>query len=200
MNYQVISKQDNCIRRWAGGETAEIFISPPYASYEERNFTLRVSSATIELEGSPYSDFSGFVRHITPLRGEMHIIHEGHHSARLKPYQVDTFEGSWPTRSYGACIDFNLIHTPDWMGGLAGMKCPGVVGCEISGLTGFFARCDALMLEITAGPDLFREELHCGDFLVVETDGEECSVRLSAPGEPEALAVIVRAGRRPREN
>ncbi len=119
MPYAVTRKHEFVPQPWAGGSTTELFIHPRGATNAARDFEIRISTATVEQEESVFSEFSGFERHIAPLTGTMRLEHEGqYHSVFLRPYDTNTFSGDWTTRSFGACVDFNLIHRPGWNGSI----------------------------------------------------------------------------------
>ena len=94
MQYQIIKREDFIVHRWSGGTTSEIFLFPPSSCWEKKDFQIRISSADCRVDGAPYSDFTGFTRHILPLRGSMHMFHEGHHEVLLNPFDVDIFDGA----------------------------------------------------------------------------------------------------------
>ena len=83
MQYQIIKREDFIVHRWSGGTTSDIFLFPPSSCWEKKDFQIRISSADCRVDGAPYSDFTGFTRHILPLRGSMHMFHEGHHEVLL---------------------------------------------------------------------------------------------------------------------
>lgn len=114
LNYRIIKPSEFLVHEWSGGTTAEIFLLPETADYRKKDFEIRISSARILKEGTPYSDFRGFSRLICPIEGEMHIQHMLHHQAHLKTFEVDCFDGAWHTQSFGLCTDFNLLFAKNW--------------------------------------------------------------------------------------
>lgn len=171
MPYSIKRKQEFTPAQWAGGSTTELFITPGSASNAERNFEIRISSATVELEESVFSDFSGYERHIAPLSGTMRLEHEGHHSVVLSPCQADSFEGNWATRSFGKCVDFNLIHRPGWQGSIASFAERSALSLEGRGYVGVYALKDGVVATITLDGTSYAETLRTGDFLLLETAG-----------------------------
>lgn len=107
---------------WSGGTTKQLFIYPKDGSYVDRDFLYRISSATVDIDHSEFSDLTGFKRQLMILQGEMEINHLGHHRAILDPLDVDSFDGGWKTESYGRATDFNLIYKEDIDGEIKGMK------------------------------------------------------------------------------
>lgn len=176
---------------WPGGTTTELFIHPSGTSNAERNFECRISSATVELEESVFSDFSGYERHIAPLAGTMRLEHEGHHSVTLHPCETDSFSGDWRTRSFGKCVDFNLIHRPGWKGNIRGVAETTVLVPQGPGYTGVYALRDNVTVVVSQDGDITEETLYAGDFLLIEGTGiagESCRLSYAADGE-ECFAV-----------
>jgi environmental stress-induced protein Ves len=94
---------------WASGTSTEIFIYPADGDFKTRNFSFRISTATVEADETTFSDFSGLTRILMPLKGNLTLIHEGRYTKELKPFDQDSFDGSWNTRSIGKVQDFNVM-------------------------------------------------------------------------------------------
>ena len=110
MNFPHITKlADLTPVKWSGGTTTELFIYPPNSSFAARDFDLRLSTATVELETSNFTPLRGFNRVLMVLEGEMSLDHLSHNSTKLKKFDFDRFEGGWDTKSTGVCVDFNVI-------------------------------------------------------------------------------------------
>ena len=62
------------VSTWKGGKTEQLCIVPEDASLQERNFDLRISSATIDLERSEFSDFTGYRRYLMKLEGDIRLL------------------------------------------------------------------------------------------------------------------------------
>ncbi|MFR9301631.1 MAG: HutD family protein [Fenollaria massiliensis] len=62
------------VSTWKGGKTTQLCIVPENASLQERNFDLRISSATIDLERSEFSDFRGYRRYLMKLEGDITLL------------------------------------------------------------------------------------------------------------------------------
>lgn len=188
---RLIKQSENLVHGWSGGKTAEIFLFPEGSDYRKKDFQLRVSAAFTNVEGSPYSDFTGYTRHISPVTGVMDIRHEGHHSVVLQPYDVDVFDGGWTTTSRGIYSDFNLLHTADWNGLMKSFSKGQTIECTPCGYTGVFATCP---IEIRVGNDSFS--LQDGDFLLVQLQkGESESVDIAGNGS-EPAGFFVRMSRK----
>lgn len=97
--------------QWSGGSSTQLYIVPANATYAERNFQLRISTAKVEVAESTFTSLPGVQRKLMILEGEIHINHEDQYSKHLKPFEVDTFSGDWTTTAIGTCTDFNVMTT-----------------------------------------------------------------------------------------
>jgi environmental stress-induced protein Ves len=109
MSFQILSADKRTTINWASGTSTEIFIYPPAASFADRNFLFRISTATVEAEESTFTFFQGITRHLMILKGELDLTHAARYSKHLRPFDQDTFSGEWSTRSKGKVTDFNLM-------------------------------------------------------------------------------------------
>lgn len=96
---------------WSGGSTKQLYIFPAQASYAERNFEVRLSTAKVEVNKSTFTQLAGVNRKLMILDGEINICHQNQYSKQLKPFDVDSFKGDWKTTSIGTCTDFNVMTT-----------------------------------------------------------------------------------------
>ena len=110
MRIRHLTSEDYKVSQWSGGTTTEIFIWPEGASYAAREFSLRISSATVELEESDFTALPGVTRYIVPLQGGFTLTHPGKAPVVLSP--LDTpyrFSGQIDTHCVGRATDFNLM-------------------------------------------------------------------------------------------
>lgn len=203
MLVQVKRRQEQAVSTWAGGSTTELAIFPEGATCAARNFGFRVSSATVELAESDFSDFSGYTRHIMPLEGSMELRHAGRTQVtRLQPCQLYTFDGGWQTHSAGTCVDFNLIHRANVHGELQVLCAESVFVPVRGGHTGLYALCDGLAVSGIANSTAIACSLSKGDYLWIDSTPEEqpTEMRLKTgmthtTGGKAAVAVLVLIGR-----
>jgi uncharacterized protein len=118
MHVTFIPKLSQKETEWSGGTTTQLFIFPKETSYAERDFLFRISSANVKVEESIFTKLPGVSRAIMILEGELKIEHEGKNSIVLKKFDTDIFEGSWNTKAFGKCTDFNLMTTGNCKGNL----------------------------------------------------------------------------------
>lgn len=104
-----LTKDDYVVSQWSGGTTTQLAIVPRDAQYGDRTFIWRLSSATVDLDESDFTQLPDYNRLIAPLRGEMTLTHDGGEPIILRPYQVHAFDGGANTHSEGRCVDFNLM-------------------------------------------------------------------------------------------
>lgn len=103
-----INKEEYRVSNWSGGKTREIMILPDGADYGKREFGLRISSATVELEESDFTNLPGVHRFITLLSGKMNLTINGK-NIEVLPKQIVEFEGEDIVHCVGKATDFNLM-------------------------------------------------------------------------------------------
>ena len=109
LNLKIYNKTNFKTSNWSGGSTKELYIFFFFFSYVNRDFSIRISSAKVEVEKSEFTSFPGVSRKLMVLDGNLKINHENHHSINLGPLEVDSFMGDWKTTSVGICTDFNVM-------------------------------------------------------------------------------------------
>lgn len=102
--------------RWAGGTTTQLAIFPPHASFQQRNFDWRVSTATVEQSG-PFTRLDGFKRTLMLLSGAgVKLDFAGGRREKLsEPFQQISFLGQDGVNCQligGKVVDFNVIYRP----------------------------------------------------------------------------------------
>lgn len=102
------------VSTWKGGKTEELCIVPEDASLQERNFDLRISSATIDLERSEFSDFTGYRRYLMKLEGDITLLID-EKSITIKDDEAFEFMGDEKVISISKepSRDFNVIIKKD---------------------------------------------------------------------------------------
>ena len=94
---------------WSGGTTTELFIYPDGASYAEKNFDFRVSTADVISATSNFTALPGYHRRLLVIRGGIELTHKDQYTKMLNELEQDAFLGDWETSAIGRCMDFNLI-------------------------------------------------------------------------------------------
>lgn len=198
---EIIHKDEQNTSEWAGGTTTQLAIHPKNSEYKERTFSWRLSSARVDLEESVFTSLPGIFRHIMVLEGEMKLIHEGHHTALLRPFEKDSFSGSWMTKSIGKVRDFNLMLGNGCKGELEALLADEGIDLD----TQAFA-CDKAFANVTQGfycvdgnADILtgsgnRTRLTPGDLLLISYPSEEKCPDIRLEPCCEKTAAVVRAG------
>lgn len=116
------SGRGHSVSTWSGGKTTQVWIYPAKSSYQERNFEIRLSSATVEVEESDFTALPGYHRKLMILEGESTIVHEHYYRKNIKILESDSFSGSWKTRSLGKCVDFNVMTSDKYLSEIEGFN------------------------------------------------------------------------------
>ena len=166
---ELIRHADQTTTEWAGGTTTQLAIHPPGASYAERAFAWRLSTASVDLPESRFTPLPGFRRILMLLSGEMLLRHEGHHEQRLRAFEQDRFDGAWNTTSFGRAVDFNLMMAQGIKGDIAALTlAPDREAVVPAAGAPEHGRCRTIALYACAG----GAEVHLGgqSYLLAEKD------------------------------
>lgn len=109
MEMQIKQEKDYITSTWSGGDTTELMIYPQDASYQNRNFLFRISSATVMEDKSTFTKLPGVRRVLLVLEGKVKLIHNETSEYLLSPFEQGCFLGEWDTKSEGKVVDFNLM-------------------------------------------------------------------------------------------
>ena len=105
-----LTQGDYRVSTWSGGTTTELFIWPQGADYSKREFSFRISSATVDLEESDFTPLPGVERYILPITGGFTLQHPGKPAVTLDPMDAPyRFSGGEQTHCVGKATDFNLM-------------------------------------------------------------------------------------------
>ena len=116
-NVTLLRANDFQVSDWSGGKTKQLYLSPPTGHYSKRDFDYRLSTATVELAESQFSDLSGFHRILMSLDHTLHLHNANQQEETvLAPFTPYFFEGSDSITSRGTCTDFNLIYSDHYQG------------------------------------------------------------------------------------
>lgn len=110
MQIKIYSENDRSASVWSGGVTNELWIFPEDGDYASRNFSARISSATVRLEESDFTALPGVIRYITPLSGGFTLSHPDGRTVTMAPLDEPyRFDGGVATHCSGKATDFNLM-------------------------------------------------------------------------------------------
>ena len=190
-NVTLLRAKDFQVSDWSGGKTKQLYLSPPTGHYGKRDFDYRLSTATVEVAESQFSDLSGFHRILMSLDHTLHL----HNASRqektvLAPFTSYVFEGSDSITSRGTCTDFNLIYSDHYQGQMIAIS----DGQELSRdeeIQFIYALGD---LTVT-GTDLPALNLEADELLIVEqeTQATELQIMFSS-NQPKGIPLAIWAG------
>lgn len=106
---KILKEKDFTTSEWAGGKTTQMYIYPEESSYKDLNFKWRISSATVDLKESDFTELAGVYRFITTLDNNLKLTHDYEKYIELKPFDIYEFCGNIRTHSFGKVKDFNLM-------------------------------------------------------------------------------------------
>lgn len=177
--HELIPAAEQRTAAWSGGQTTELAIFPPGASYGRRDFQWRLSTAVVSVPESTFTALPGFQRLLMVLSGQMQLTHLGHHQSFLQPFDQDSFSGSWETICRGTGRDFNLMLASGWQGSLQARTLTSDLPFTIrpehpAAVSAYYCLAGDAHLQLPSGLEL---DLGPGDFLQVHSAG----VRLHGP-------------------
>ncbi|KOP36548.1 HutD-family protein [Flavobacterium sp. WLB] len=108
MKISLFSKKDSKPSIWSGGLTYEYMIYPKTASYTNRDFVFRISSATIEKVPSEFTKFKGYYRYLVMLDNCLNIEVNKKRKVYEK-YEIIEFNSNDEVTSYTNGMDFNWM-------------------------------------------------------------------------------------------
>ena len=108
MKISFLPKKDSKASIWSGGLTYEYMVYPETASYADRDFAFRISSATIEKIPSEFTKFKGYHRYLVMLDNSLDI--EVNKKKKIyEKYEIMEFNSDDKVTSYTKGIDFNWM-------------------------------------------------------------------------------------------
>ena len=176
---------------WSGGKTKQLYLSPPTGHYGKRKFDYRLSTATVELAESQFSDLNGFHRILMSLDHTLHL----HNASRqeetvLAPFTPYVFEGSDDITSRGTCTDFNLIYSDHYQGQMLAIS-DGQELSQDEAIQFIYALSDLMV----TGTDLPSLNLEIGQLLIVEKETQETELQIMfSSDQPTGVPLAIWAG------
>lgn len=107
-----ITQEEYRLSNWSGGTTTQLLIWPPTADYQSRDFSFRISSATVEMEESVFTHLPQVHRFLSILEGQLQLTVKQEDDEQvifMKEKDIYEFEGDWEVSSKGQVRDFNLM-------------------------------------------------------------------------------------------
>lgn len=187
MQYRIIKPEEYETGVWSGGTTTQLAIYPPGASYADRNFIFRLSSATVDTEQSEFTHLPDYDRWLMIFEGSARLVHSSEREVTINPYEYDAFDGGISTVSFGRVTDYNLMLRK---GGTGSMKAIGLdenikeirimpQGEYQSGFAGIFLRGEYAQITLCGEP--LKLENGC-QLLVLFSGTETVNLDISGSG------------------
>lgn len=183
---------------WSGGTTTELAIYPEGATYADRTFAWRLSTATIEQDNSTFTSLSGISRVLMMVEGTIVLHHAGRDAVELHPFDVDVFSGDWLTTSEGRGKDVNLMTNIGYIGTLTAhflrsddhfeerLRAP--YAPEGTRCIGYYA-VDG---DLSVSDGRVHHELEVGDLLIVRTEELDEPSRVTIHGRGHSPVRLIR--------
>ena len=190
-NITLLKSNDFQVSDWSGGKTKQLYLSPTTGHYGKRDFDYRLSTATVELAESQFSDLSGFHRILMSLDHTLHL----HDASRqeetvLAPFTPYFFEGSDSITSRGTCTDFNLIYSDHYQGQMLAIS-DGQELSQDEAIQFIYALSDLMV----TGTDLPSLNLEIGQLLIVEKETQETELQIMfSSDQPTGAPLAIWAG------
>lgn len=152
---------------WSGGTTTQLMIWPLDASYGDRNFDFRFSTATVEVEESLFSDLTGYNRYLMTLDSPLTVWEDDFPPFKLLPLSLYTFSGAAKVRTHGKATDYNLMVKPTFSAQLNVLQLtPGENLAKLTNDLGIFC----LSGSSTIKSEKSTYTLAAGDFIFISRD------------------------------
>ena len=190
-NITLLKSNDFQVSDWSGGKTKQLYLSPPTGHYGKRDFDYRLSTATVELAESQFSDLSGFHRILMSLDHTLHL----HNASRqeetvLAPFTPYFFEGSDSITSRGTCTDFNLIYSDHYQGQMLAISDREELSRD-EAIQFIYALGDLMV----TGTGLSSLNLETGQLLIVEKETQETELQIMfSSDQPKGAPLAIWAG------
>ena len=190
-NVTLLRANDFQVSDWSGGKTKQLYLSPPTGHYGKRDFDYRLSTATVEVAESEFSDLSGFHRILMSLDHPLRLLNASQQEEKvLEPFTPYFFEGSDSITSRGTCTDFNLIYSDHYQGQMIAVsnKQELIRDEEIQ----FIYTLTNLTV---AGTDFSPLDLKPNQLLIVEKETQETELHIMfSSNQPKGAPLAIWAG------
>lgn len=110
---------DYILSDWSGGKTQQLYLYPETGDYGKRQFSYRLSTATVAIRQTTFTSLEGYHRIIMTLDKPITLsnIHDNRETT-VVPFKPYAFEGNSRIISQGTCRDMNLIFDDHYKGDL----------------------------------------------------------------------------------
>ena len=187
----LLKSNDFQVSDWSGGKTKQLYLSPPTGHYGKREFDYRLSTATVELAESQFSDLSGFHRILMSLDHTLHLHNANQQEETvLAPFTPYFFEGSDSITSRGTCTDSNLIYSDHYQGQMLAISDREELSQDET-IQFIYALSDLMV----TGTGLSSLNLETGQLLIVEKETQETELQIMfSSDQPTGAPLAIWAG------
>lgn len=189
---KILSEADFQNSIWSGGKTRQLFIFPETGDYQSRQFDYRLSTATVELAQSEFSDLSGYHRLIMSLDKPIKLSLKDQQAEKLlRVFESYYFEGNEKIISRGECTDYNLIYNNNYVGQMMAIARNNDPICENNPIQFIYALND-LHFQIE---NMCEGILQANHLLIVEKNSTNNSIKINlSPYQEVGQMIAVWAG------
>lgn len=190
-NVTLLRANDFQVSDWSGGKTKQLYLSPPTGHYAKREFDYRLSTATVEVAESQFSDLSGFHRILMSLDHPLRLLNASQQEEKvLEPFTPYFFEGSDSITSRGTCTDFNLIYSDHYQGQMIAVSNEQELARDEE-----IQFIYALTNLTVAGTDFSPLDLKPNQLLIVEKETQETELHIMfSSNQPKGTPLAIWAG------
>ena len=165
MKLNITKKEQLQTNAWSGGTTTQLAIFPKKAVYKNLDFIFRISTATIDVEESTFTNLTNVTRVIMVLHGELTIRHKNQYTKKLKKFDTDNFSGNWETTSISKVTDFNVMTRDSAKAAVQGFSLDVNLQKEI------LLSSDIIVIYVSVGEiSIDKMKLSQGDILLIEKE------------------------------
>ncbi|MEQ9810549.1 HutD family protein [Streptococcus jiangjianxini] len=110
---------DYILSDWSGGKTQQLYLYPETGDYGKKQFSYRLSTATVAIRQTTFTSLEGYHRLIMTLDKPITLSDiDDNSETTVVPFQPYAFEGNSRIISHGTCQDMNLIFDDHYQGQL----------------------------------------------------------------------------------
>ncbi|MBN2793814.1 MAG: HutD family protein [Clostridia bacterium] len=113
----ILKKENQTTSNWSGGTTTQLMIWPEHSEYKTLDFDWRISTATVEVKHSVFTELPNINRVIMSLNGPLTLLHKGE-KIDLEPCESFSFDGGLRTESFNEVVDFNVMTSQQYKGNI----------------------------------------------------------------------------------
>lgn len=187
-----LKKDELPVNVWSGGTTSELWIWPLGSHYGDRDFSCRISTATVDLLESDFTVLTGYTRQIMSLDNPLSLQHDQGKWIDLAPLTPHTFDGGAKTQSKGRVKDFNLMTRGSYQGKLEAVTLLAKEEKTIAFEGEFAFLLYGVLGQVNVKMENEEVVVSVGDCLILESENEATTLeKVVLKCEEESVVTIV---------